>query len=167
MVDAAELRLELPALEGGPIDAICAHSKGFVAACGSVLHAYEQADDKELFRKVAAVRLPAGGSRVASLALSPAEEVLLCGLASCQLLNLPLSGIEGLSAHGDHFGPLAHAHHTGPVTGGAAAQQTLPRPATHRARRAPAHPPHPAPTRPALRRAGRVRAQASAGELRR
>lgn len=56
-------------------------------------------------------------SRVVTLAVSPSEETLLCGLATQQLYTLPLSNLDILKPDEMNFEPFTQPFHAGQVTG--------------------------------------------------
>lgn len=110
------------------ITAIVPYSKGFACSAGlGTVHLYEKTDDRDYYRKVRIVKVPADphstdptdaeSQIILSLTVSPSEETLVAATDRSQLYSIALSSAELSKGDQALFEPLVHSFHSDCVTG--------------------------------------------------
>ena len=114
--------------ENHSVYSIIPYSKGFIASCGrGRAFLYEKNDDKELYRKMRELKIPADQASndptktedqiIVSMCISPSEETLLAVTDWQQIYQLVFSNIDVGKAEHAEFEYMNHSNHHGSVTG--------------------------------------------------
>jgi dipeptidyl aminopeptidase/acylaminoacyl peptidase len=112
LLEAGELKTALAAApaDGQTIDSIVPYSKGFVCgADGGTIYVFEKSEDKDYYKRAKSFKVENNAVKIRHLAVSPAEEQLVCTLANAQAYVLPLSNTDILKSEEMNFELLSQA----------------------------------------------------------
>eukprot|EP00698_Gefionella_okellyi_P006107 TRINITY_DN15567_c0_g1_i1.p1 TRINITY_DN15567_c0_g1~~TRINITY_DN15567_c0_g1_i1.p1 ORF type:complete len:1180 (-),score=311.31 TRINITY_DN15567_c0_g1_i1:65-3577(-) len=116
-----EFKMALPQspADGNSIESFAGYSRGFVCAGDNgIVHLFEKTDDaREAYRRTKTFKIHQNAVPVTTLAISPSEEVLVCGLDNSQLFSLNLSSTDLMKPDDMNFEYLFQSFHHGAVTG--------------------------------------------------
>ena len=86
------------------------YSKGFVCgADGGTIYVFEKSEDKDYYKRAKSFKVENNAVKIRHLAVSPAEEQLVCTLANAQAYVLPLSNTDILKSEEMNFELLSQA----------------------------------------------------------
>ncbi|RKP18083.1 WD40 repeat-like protein, partial [Rozella allomycis CSF55] len=96
---------------------LLSYSKGFAYGTShGIIGLFERTEDKELYRKSREFKLKEDNVKITSLALSPSEDNLICGLETNQMYAISLSNVD-IKAEELQMDLVAQPFHHGQITG--------------------------------------------------